>query len=166
MVVTIESSASPTIFALTLPHHSLFYHYPNIYSNDGALTQGVDEVTLDGFSHQRVTSIIARLKAGTYRFKPVRRTYIRKANGKKRPLGVSSGDDKLVQEVVRMISSEKVPLLRQLIQLEPEVGVQPDIPAVPVVEPTASGACGDRADRSGCPPGPDRSPGRAGDGRQ
>jgi len=77
--------------------------YANIYANDGALTKGVDEVTLDGFSKPRVASIIARLKAGTYRFKPVRRTYIRKANGKKRPLGVSSGDDKLVQEVVRII---------------------------------------------------------------
>jgi group II intron reverse transcriptase/maturase len=88
-----------------LMENPILWHeaYANIYSNDGALTQGVDEVTLDGFSHQRVTSIIARLKAGTYRFKPVRRTYIRKANGKKRPLGVSSGDDKLVQEVVRMI---------------------------------------------------------------
>ncbi len=77
--------------------------YANIYANDGALTKGVDEVTLDGFSKPRVASIIARLKAGTYRFKPVRRTYIRKANGKKRPLGVSSCDDKLVQEVVRII---------------------------------------------------------------
>src|SRR5260370_20423440 len=77
--------------------------YANIYANDGALTKCVDEVTLDGFSKPRVASIIARLKAGTYRFKPVRRTYIRKANGKKRPLGVSSGDDKLVQEVVKII---------------------------------------------------------------
>ncbi len=77
--------------------------YANIYANDGVLTKGVDEVTLDGFSQQRVASIIARLKAGTYRFKPVRRTYVQKANGKKRPLGVSSGDDKLVQEVVRII---------------------------------------------------------------
>jgi group II intron reverse transcriptase/maturase len=88
-----------------LMENPLLWHeaYANIYANQGALTKGVDEVTLDGFSHQRVTSIIARLKAGTYHFKPVRRTYIQKANGKKRPLGVSSGDDKLVQEVVRMI---------------------------------------------------------------
>ena len=77
--------------------------YANIYANKGAITPGVDEVTLDGFSEERVASIITRLKDGTYQFQPVRRVLIPKKNGKKRPLGISSGDDKLVQEVVRII---------------------------------------------------------------
>ena len=77
--------------------------YANIYANKGALTPGVDPTTLDGFSEKRVTAIITRLKTGTYRFRPTRRSYVPKANGKKRPLGISSGDDKLVQEVVRSI---------------------------------------------------------------
>jgi group II intron reverse transcriptase/maturase len=80
-----------------------FEAYANIYANKGATTPGVDEVTLDGFSEERVTSIIERLKDGTYRFQPTRRVYIPKKSGKKRPLGISSGDDKLVQEVVRII---------------------------------------------------------------
>jgi hypothetical protein len=33
--------------------------YANIYSNDGALTKGVDGVTLGGFSEQRIASIMA-----------------------------------------------------------------------------------------------------------
>ena len=77
--------------------------YANIYANKGAMTLGVDNVTLDGFSEERVKSIRMRLKEGTYRFHPVRRVLIPKKNGKKRPLGISSGDDKLVQEVVRII---------------------------------------------------------------
>jgi group II intron reverse transcriptase/maturase len=77
--------------------------YANIYANKGAITPGVDEVTLDGFSEERVASIIKQLKDGTYQFQPVRRVFIPKKNGKKRPLGISSGDDKLVQEVVRII---------------------------------------------------------------
>lgn len=83
----------------------IFWHeaYANIYSNEGAMTHGVDDITLDGFSEERVASIIARLKSGDYRFQPTRRVYVPKPNGKKRPLGISSGDDKLVQEVVRMI---------------------------------------------------------------
>lgn len=77
--------------------------YANIYANKGAITPGVDQLTLDGFSEARVASIMTRLKSGTYRFQPVRRTYVPKKNGKKRPLGISSGDDKLIQEAVRII---------------------------------------------------------------
>lgn len=77
--------------------------YATIYANAGALTAGVSSVTLDGFSEERVSAMITRLKTGTYRPQPTRRTYVPKANGKKRPLGISSGDDKLLQEVVRTI---------------------------------------------------------------
>src|SRR5215469_11065052 len=77
--------------------------YAKIYANKGAITPGVNEVTLDGFSEERIATIIARLKNGTYRFQPTRRVYIPKKSGKKRPLGISTGDDKLVQEVVRII---------------------------------------------------------------
>ena len=76
--------------------------YANIYSNKGALTKGVDDVTLDGMSHERIGHIIEKLKAGKYRFRPVKRVYIPKKNGQ-RPLGIPSGDDKLVQEVARII---------------------------------------------------------------
>src|SRR5271157_5958012 len=77
--------------------------YANIYSNKGAMTKGVDGTTLDGFSVERVVKIIKLLKEGRYRFKPSKRVYIPKANGKKRPLGIPSADDKLVQEVVRIL---------------------------------------------------------------
>jgi len=78
--------------------------YANIYSNDGAITKGVNEDTLDGFSKERVERIIMALREGKYRFTPVRRVYIPKRTGnKKRPLGVPTGDDKLVQEVSRII---------------------------------------------------------------
>jgi group II intron reverse transcriptase/maturase len=77
--------------------------YANLYSNDGAVTPGVGEVTMDGFSPDRAANIIELLKEGRYRFKPSRRGYVPKANGKERPLGMPSGDDKLVQEVARML---------------------------------------------------------------
>jgi retron-type reverse transcriptase len=58
---------------------------------------------MDGFSMERVEKIITLLKENRYGFKPVWRAYIPKANGNSRPLGVPSGDDKLVQEVVRAL---------------------------------------------------------------
>ena len=78
--------------------------YRNIYANEGSMTPGVDGETLDGMSSPRIECIISALKDRSYRPKPARRTYIAKKNSsKKRPLGIPSGDDKLVQEVVRMI---------------------------------------------------------------
>lgn len=75
--------------------------YAKIHTNKGALTRGVDGTTMDGYSEERVANMIALLQDGRYACKPVRRVYIPKAHGKRRPLGLPSGDDKLVQEVTR-----------------------------------------------------------------
>jgi retron-type reverse transcriptase len=72
-----------------------FQAYANIYANKGAMTKGVDGTTMDGFSEDRALNLIKLLKESLYKPKPVRRVYIPKANGKLRPLGISSGDDKL-----------------------------------------------------------------------
>lgn len=77
--------------------------YANIYANDGATTKGIDNVTQDGFSDERVKNLIKLLKEGRYFPKPSKRRLIPKANGKMRPISSPSGDDKLVQEVVRMV---------------------------------------------------------------
>lgn len=77
--------------------------YSRLYANKGATTRGVDNVTMDGFSEERVLNLIKLIKENRYHPKPVRRTYIPKANGKTRPLGIPTGSDKLVQEVVRAI---------------------------------------------------------------
>jgi group II intron reverse transcriptase/maturase len=77
--------------------------YANLYSNQGALTKGINNNTLDGFSHDRALNLIELIKDGRYQPAPVRRTHIPKGNGKFRPLGLPSGDEKLVQEVARMI---------------------------------------------------------------
>lgn len=77
--------------------------YSNVYANKGATTKGIDGTTMDGFSEDRVGNLTELLKEGRYAPKPVRRVYIPKKNGKLRPLGVPSGDDKLVQEVARIL---------------------------------------------------------------
>ena len=77
--------------------------YANIYSNQGALTKGVDEITLDAMSKERIENIINAINSKKYKPKPVRRTYIPKKDGSKRPLGVPSGNDKLVQAVIKIL---------------------------------------------------------------
>ena len=77
--------------------------YGRLYSNDGAMTAGVDGETADGMSEQKIGRIIDAVRHERYRFKPVRRVYIPKKNGKKRPLGLPSWSDKLVGEVIRLL---------------------------------------------------------------
>jgi len=77
--------------------------YGRIYANQGAMTPGADGETADGTSLARIGRIIDALRHERYRFKPVRRTWIPKKNGKKRPLGLPSWSDKLVGEVIRLL---------------------------------------------------------------
>lgn len=78
--------------------------YQNIATSQGSMTAGTDGRTLDGMSMERIESIIAKIKDHSYQPNPARRVYIAKKNSKKkRPLGIPSTDDKLIQEVIRMI---------------------------------------------------------------
>jgi len=94
--------------------------YQNIYPNKGAMTPGVDNKSIDGFGNARVTKIIESLKDHSYQPKSVKRVYIPKGKRKKiskrsvknkrfakskklRPLGIASANDKLVQEIIRML---------------------------------------------------------------
>ncbi|WDV44071.1 group II intron reverse transcriptase/maturase [Clostridiaceae bacterium M8S5] len=77
--------------------------YSRIYHKEGNMTKGVDNKTIDGFKLEMIDNLIEKLKNEKYYPKPVRRTYIPKKNGKKRPLGIPSFEDKLLQEVVRQI---------------------------------------------------------------
>ena len=77
--------------------------YHNIQGKQGNMTEGSDGQTIDGMSLKRIGNLIDTLKNETYQPKPAKRTYIPKKNGKMRPLGIPSFDDKLVQEVLRMM---------------------------------------------------------------
>jgi group II intron reverse transcriptase/maturase len=77
--------------------------YGRLYSNHGAMTPGADGETVDGMSLAKIGRIIDALRHERYRFTPVRRVYIPKKNGKKRPLGLPSWSDKLVGEVMRLL---------------------------------------------------------------
>ncbi len=81
----------------------LFAAYQNIYAAKGNMTAGVDGQTIDAMSQERIARLIEQLKGEQYHPYPARRTYIPKKNGKLRPLGVPSIDEKLVLEAARMI---------------------------------------------------------------
>lgn len=79
--------------------------YQNIAKSQGSMTEGTDGMTLDDMTVGRIERIIASLKDHSYQPNPARRECIPKKSNpsKTRPLGIPSTDDKLVQEVVRML---------------------------------------------------------------
>ena len=77
--------------------------YGNIASKSGNLTPGVSNETIDGFNLTKIEKLIESLRSESYQPKPVKRVYIPKKNGKKRPLGIPTFIDKLLQEVIRMV---------------------------------------------------------------
>ena len=77
--------------------------YAKLYPNNGAMTKGVTNETVDGMSIQKIDKLIEIIRQEKYQWKPARRQYIPKKNGKKRPLGIPTWEDKLLQEVMRQI---------------------------------------------------------------
>ena len=85
-------------------NEELFYvAYQKIASNGGSTTKGSDGRSIDGMSLARIETLIASLNDESYQPHPSRRVHIPKKNVKTRPLGIPAFEDKLVQEVVRMI---------------------------------------------------------------
>jgi len=77
--------------------------YNKLYRNQGALTPGSENDTVDGMSLKRIRKLIADLRNEQCRFRPARRIPIPKKSGGSRPLGLPNFTEKLIQEVLRMI---------------------------------------------------------------
>ena len=69
----------------------------------GRKVPGVDAVTKQEYGTNldaNVQDLVGRMKRQAYKPQPVKRVYIAKANGGKRPLGIPSYEDKLVQKAM------------------------------------------------------------------
>ena len=67
---------------------------------------GVDGVTWQDYGEHledHLRGLSDRLQRGAYRAKPVRRTYIPKADGRQRPLGITALEDKIVQQATAAV---------------------------------------------------------------
>lgn len=71
---------------------------------DGAT--GIDGVTADEYEanlESNLVDLLGRIKSGRYKAPPVRRTYIPKADGSQRPLGIPTFEDKVAQRAIVMV---------------------------------------------------------------
>lgn len=77
-----------------------------VKQNAGSITAGCDGINMKLFDENlevNLQQLAQELKSESFEPCPVRRVYIPKANGKKRPLGIPSIKDRIVQEALRMI---------------------------------------------------------------
>jgi retron-type reverse transcriptase len=67
--------------------------YGRIYANQGAMTPGATQETVDGMSLAKIGRIIDAMRHERYRFWPVKRVYIPKKDGRLRPRGLPTWSD-------------------------------------------------------------------------
>jgi group II intron reverse transcriptase/maturase len=81
----------------------LMQAWEEIRSNTGSMTAGIDSTIATDIDPKCIERLSERLKTGKYRPKPVRRVYIAKSNGRMRPLGIPTLEDRIVQQALRML---------------------------------------------------------------
>jgi RNA-directed DNA polymerase len=94
--------------ALTLLHHLIDLEWMHeayaLTRKDGAT--GIDGVTAEAYEadlEANLLDLLSRIKSGRYRAPPVRRSYIPKADGTQRPLGIPTFEDKVAQRAIAMV---------------------------------------------------------------
>lgn len=91
------------LYRLVCKPEFLMLAWDDIKRNKGSRTPGVDGQTRDDVDEALIGHLSRELKTGTYRPKPLRRKYIPKKNGKKRPLGIPTIRDRIAQSAAALI---------------------------------------------------------------
>ncbi len=90
-------------FTVLLHHVNLDLLRESFYGLKRQVVPGVDGVTWAQYEEgieERLENLHERVHGGTYRAQPSLRTYIPKADGRMRPLGIAALEDKIVQAAV------------------------------------------------------------------
>ena len=97
----------PDLVFTSLAHHIDVHWMYEAYvrtRKDGAT--GVDEKTAEDFEQDltgNLKMLLERLKSGNYKAPPVLRIYLEQGGGKKRPIGIPTFEDKVMQRAVTML---------------------------------------------------------------
>lgn len=105
--VQMEGEAAMELMERILSQSNINEAIRRVKSNKGA--SGIDKMTvdeIDGYFNEHFDEIKASIWAKKYKPQPVRRVYIPKANGKKRPLGIPVVIDRVIQQAVAQVLSE------------------------------------------------------------
>lgn len=93
------------LYNLIISENNILLAYRNIKSNTGSSTTGTDGITIDKYKIENKEIFIKDIRESLRDYKPqsVRRIEIPKPNGKKRPLGIPTMQDRLIQQMFKQI---------------------------------------------------------------
>ena len=79
--------------------------FRNLKTNKGSKTPGVDGKTIDDLKALTTEELISYVKKRLSSYNPhmIRRVFIEKKNGKKRPLGIPTIEDRLIQQCIKQV---------------------------------------------------------------
>ena len=93
------------LYELITCRENILLAYRNIKANQGSYTEGVDKRTIKdikNFNENKIVDEVRRILSN-YQPKKVKRVFIPKANGTKRPLGIPSIMDRIIQQCFKQI---------------------------------------------------------------
>ncbi|MCM3599071.1 group II intron reverse transcriptase/maturase [Metabacillus idriensis] len=94
-----------SLYELITSENNILLAYRTIKSNKGSKTAGVDSYTIDDYKPMDKDTflLLVRQKLAKYKPKAVKRVLIPKPNGDKRPLGIPTMFDRLIQQMIKQI---------------------------------------------------------------
>ncbi|MGL5980905.1 MAG: reverse transcriptase domain-containing protein, partial [Phocaeicola sp.] len=91
-----------SVYGLLLKQETLELAWKKVKENRGCA--GIDKVSIQEFEEnldENLSLIFTELKTKTYKPSPVQRKYIPKKNGKRRPLGIPTIKDRIIQQALK-----------------------------------------------------------------
>ncbi|MBQ8781792.1 MAG: group II intron reverse transcriptase/maturase [Oscillospiraceae bacterium] len=93
------------LYNLIICEDNILLAYRNIKRNTGSNTKGTDGKTVKDYANMSMDEMIQTVQKRLANFQPmsVRRVFIPKTNGKERPLGIPTFEDRLIQQCIKQI---------------------------------------------------------------
>lgn len=93
------------LYELIIDERNIRLAYRNIKRNQGALTTGTDDETISDVAERKDNEIVNRIRERLEDYKPnkIRRVEIPKPDGSRRPLGIATIEDRLIQQCIKQV---------------------------------------------------------------
>src|SRR5690606_10914759 len=98
-------SLSKNLLRIITNEENIMLAFRNMKTNKGSKTAGVDGKTIDDYKETEIQSLINEIRERVNNYKPdkIKRVFIPKSNGKKRPLGIPTIRDRLIQQMFKQV---------------------------------------------------------------